>query len=269
MNPQFEAVVPSTSVESITAASFSTVYIANASSTKPSPSTIIGPPITTMTILETANTTIILSPDLMSTISGSWDDSRDASTVTSTVLGPWTSIYSATQTEVYMAIPTATVTDQNAIGFATVVNYCLNIVYLWAVDQDRNPQIPIELQPGYAYMEQYYFPLEGGVSLKLNTENDIAGNITQFEYTVDYQYGGFIWYDGSNVNCSPGSCPFDQNGTHLAGNLVTCGSRTCTPNTVNCTGYYLYPTDDKAAMMGCPWSANVTMLLCYPNTENL
>ena len=116
-------------------------------------------------------------------------------------------------------------------------------------------------------MEQYYLPRAGGVSLKLSTQDNKASNITQFEYTVGPQYGGFIWYDGSNIDCSPGSCPFDQDGVYLAGNLVTCASRTCVPDAGECTGFYLHPTDDEAAMMACPWSANVTMSLCYLNAE--
>lgn len=265
VSPQLGFSARSSFTGSIAATSFSTVYTTDVLSTTLIPSIMTGDPITTMTLLEAPNTTIVLPSGFSNVSLGPWEGIGATSIVTSTVLGPWTTMHSAAKTAIDMATPTATATDQNAVGFATVVNYCVNTIYLWPVDQNRNPQIPIQIQPGYTYTEQYYFPLAGGVSLKLNTENNIAGNITQFEYTIDHQYGGFIWYDGSNVNCLPGSCPFDQNGIHLAGNLATCASRTCTPGTVNCTGFYLHPTDDESAMMGCSWSANVTMSLCYPN----
>lgn len=266
-SPQLNTHAQFTAVEPNVASSFSTVYVADELGRTTIPPTLTGAIIATKTLLDVRSTTIGLPSSFPNASYGPSQGFGTASTFTSTVFGPWTTMYSTTKTVVDMTIPTLAVTDQSAIGFATIVNYCARTVYLWPVDQNRDPQMPILIPFGHAYTEQYYFPIAGGVSLKLNTENNISGNITQFEYTADHQYGGFIWYDGSNVNCVPGFCPFDQNGIHLAGNLATCASRTCAPNTStsnsNCNGFYIQPTDDQVAMMGCSWSANVTMSLCY------
>src|ERR1700759_3288829 len=83
-----------------------------------------------------------------------------------------------------------------AAGTAFIQNNCAVPVYLWAVDAERNPQQPSTIAPGTSYSEAYHTLATGGVSLKLSKTADIA-HITQFEYTLT---GGFIWYDGSNVN---------------------------------------------------------------------
>src|SRR6201989_3317837 len=106
-----------------------------------------------------------------------------------------------------LAAVAAYISTVSATGSAIIYNYCDFPVNLWAVDAERNPQSPTTIPKGGQYSEQYHSLASGGVSLKLSLETSLYGGfpITQFEYTLQ---GGFIWYDGSNVNCAVTNCPF-------------------------------------------------------------
>lgn len=141
---------------------------------------------------------------------------------------------------------------------AYVKNYCNFDVTLWAVDQDRRTPAPVVLKAGGGeYSEPYHTPTAGGVSLKLAPGSSNAVPITQFEYTL---IGGFIWYDGSNVDCSVTNCPFYQWGIHMDTTDPSCPTRTCTPNE-RCDGFYNLFNDDINSL-ACAPEAGINMYLC-------
>src|ERR1700761_7386302 len=144
---------------------------------------------------------------------------------------------------------------------ASIFNYCNFDVYLWPVDFDR-PGFLSTINPGGSYYEGYHTPSNGGgVSLKLNTVQNLV-NITQFEYTLNLTQG-LIFYDGSNVNCNGTYCPFYEYGAYLDASDPSCPNRTCTPG-ANCTGFYMYPTDDMNTL-ACESNANISLYLCVTN----
>jgi hypothetical protein len=140
---------------------------------------------------------------------------------------------------------------------ANIYNYCSFQVYLWPTDFDRWPSNPTVIAPGGSFSEVYHQPSNGGgVSLKLNTVPQLSV-ITQFEYTLT---GGFIWYDGSNVDCAATACPFFPYGAYLETSDPSCPTRTCSPGQV-CTGFYQYPSDDINSL-ACQPNADVNLYLC-------
>jgi Bys1 family protein len=153
----------------------------------------------------------------------------------------------------------ASVSTVSAQGQAYIKNYCSFPVSLWAVDAQRNPTAPTTLAPGADYTEPYHTPTVGGVSLKLSTGDSLyTGNpITQFEYTL---LGGFIWYDGSNVNCNVNDCPFYPYGVFLQTTDSSCPSRVCQPSQ-KCDGFYNNYNDDWNSL-SCQPGASIQMYLC-------
>jgi len=141
---------------------------------------------------------------------------------------------------------------------AYVKNYCNFDVSLWPVDQDRRTPSPVTLKAGGGdYSEQYHTPLAGGVSLKLAPGSSNAVPITQFEYTL---IGGFIWYDGSNVDCTVTNCPFYEYGIYMDTSDPSCPTRTCLPNQ-RCDGFYNLYNDDINSL-ACQPGADIHMYLC-------
>jgi hypothetical protein len=140
---------------------------------------------------------------------------------------------------------------------ANIYNHCSFDTYLWAVDASRNPSSPTVIPAGGSYSEPYHSPATGGVSLKLSTTQSMI-TVTQFEYTLA---GGFIWYDGSNVNCAGDACPFVNQGIYLATSNPSCPTRTCAPGEAPCTGFYTLYNDDINSL-SCDPSADISMYLC-------
>ena len=128
---------------------------------------------------------------------------------------------------------------------------------MWAVDASRNPQSPTIIPAGGSYSEPYHTPATGGVSLKLSKTSSIV-SCTQFEYTL---LGGFIWYDGSNVNCAGADCPFMADGIYMATSQPSCPTRTCSPGETPCTGFYTLYNDDVNSL-SCSPDADISMYLC-------
>ncbi|KAF2673446.1 hypothetical protein BT63DRAFT_156428 [Microthyrium microscopicum] len=144
----------------------------------------------------------------------------------------------------------------SAAGTANIYNRCSVPVYLWATDMLRNPQTPTIIAPGASYSEAYKVLSSGGVSLKLS-KTTTPKPITQFEYT---SAGGFIWYDGSNVDCTGTDCPFYNDGIHMETSVSSCPNRTCTPGT-DCNGFYQLYNDDWNSL-SCAPTADISFYLC-------
>jgi hypothetical protein len=158
-----------------------------------------------------------------------------------------------------LAAVAACVSTVSATGSATIFNYCTFPVSLWAVDAERNPQSPTTIPAGGQYSEQYHSLTTGGVSLKLSLGNSLytGDPITQFEYTLT---GGFIWYDGSNVNCAVNNCPFYSYGVFLDTTDPSCPQRTCLPSQ-ECNGFYNNFNDDWNSL-ACGPDASIQLYLC-------
>lgn len=156
------------------------------------------------------------------------------------------------------------VSSVNALGSAIINNNCDFNVYLWPVDATRNPGSPLTIASKGSYSEVYHTPASGGVSLKLSkTTSDSL--ITQLEYTVEsYAGSNFVWYDGSNVDCTGSECPFWSNGMHLATSISSCPTRDC-PVDEECTGFYTLYNDDVNSL-SCDQSADTILTLCSVNT---
>lgn len=165
---------------------------------------------------------------------------------------------------VSVAALAATITSVNALGQAIVHNNCAFPIYLWAVDAQRNPSSGTTVQPGGQYSEQYHTPSSGGVSIKLSTTNSLASKVTQFEYTVQsYANNPFLWYDGSNVDCTGAECPFYNYGVNLKASDPSCPTRDCPVGQV-CSGFYTLWNDDINTL-SCSQESNVIMTLCSVN----
>jgi len=145
---------------------------------------------------------------------------------------------------------------------AYVKNYCTTPVYIWPVDATRNPQQPITVPPGGDYSETYKVLASGGVSLKISKDPAQKIKATQFEYTL---IGGFIWYDGSHVDCRGAECPFYADGVYLEASDPACPKRTCQPNQ-DCTGFYINWNDDINTL-SCQPNADVNMYLCSTSAK--
>ncbi|KAF2403386.1 hypothetical protein EJ06DRAFT_275611 [Trichodelitschia bisporula] len=143
---------------------------------------------------------------------------------------------------------------------ATINNLCSFPVYMWAVDVDRVPGSPTVIQPGGSYSEPYHKPKTGGVSLKLSKTKDCV-KITQFEYTQQSYGQDFIWYDGSNVDCTGTDCPFQPYGIYMYTSKDSCPTRTCTPGAPQCDGFYTLWNDDINSL-ACDATADIFMNLC-------
>jgi len=166
----------------------------------------------------------------------------------------------------------ATISTVSA-GTATVTSLCSFPVYLYAVDMNRSPSSPTKaLVPGdNVYSETYQVLSSGGVSLKLSLTPDLEdGKITQFEYTLTEPSGsfpGFIWYDGSNVNCpTESNCPFYSTGAYMSTSDPTCPKVSC-PLNQSCTGFYAYAKNDVNSL-SCEPSADISMVLCSTDGVN-
>jgi len=158
----------------------------------------------------------------------------------------------------------ATVTSVNALGSAIINNNCAFPVYMWAVDADRNPSSPTTIPAGGSWSEGYHTPASGGVSLKLSTTTQ-KQYITQFEYTVQsYLANPFVWYDGSNVDCTGSECPFWNYGINLKTSSPSCPTRDCPIGQV-CTGFYTLYNDDVNSL-SCDDTADTIMTLCSANS---
>ncbi|KIW05976.1 uncharacterized protein PV09_03160 [Verruconis gallopava] len=163
-----------------------------------------------------------------------------------------------------LAVLASAFTSVNALGSAIINNNCAFPVYMWAVDAERNPSQPTVIAAGGSYSEQYHVLSSGGVSLKLSTSTS-SEYITQFEYTVQsFASQPFVWYDGSDVNCSGSNCPFYNYGINLKTTNPSCPTRDC-PVGQPCTGFYLYYNDDVNSL-SCDDSADTIMTLCSVNT---
>jgi len=158
----------------------------------------------------------------------------------------------------------ASLSSVSAAGTATIKNFCSFPVSLWAVDALRNPQSPTTIAPGASYSEGYHTLTTGGVSLKLSTGSSLYSGdaITQFEYTL---IGGFIWYDGSNVDCQVTNCPFYNYGVYMDTSDPSCPSRTCAPG-ARCDGFYNLFNDDWNSL-ACAPSADISMYLCATSPD--
>jgi len=157
----------------------------------------------------------------------------------------------------------ATVTSVNALGSAIINNNCAFPVYMWAVDTERNPSSPTTIAAGSSWSEGYHTPTSGGVSLKLSLTTS-KQYITQFEYTVQsYLSNPFVWYDGSNVDCTDSECPFWNYGINLKTSNPSCPTRDC-PVGQTCTGFYTLWNDDVNSL-SCDDTADTIMTLCSVN----
>jgi hypothetical protein len=139
---------------------------------------------------------------------------------------------------------------------AVVYNKCAFNVYLWSVTADHAPGSAVVLAPGGKYSEAYQTPSQGGVSIKIASENSVAGPISQFEYTLD----GKIWYDISNINCKGPACPFQPYGMSLQSGSG-CPTVSCPGGEALCSGAYNNP-DDNWASLACGASSDTAVYLC-------
>jgi hypothetical protein len=167
------------------------------------------------------------------------------------------------------AVLATAVSTAHALGNAIIHNKCPYDVYLWPTDANRAPTQPQVISSGSTYSEGYHTPSTGGVSLKLSKSTSCAsGYITQFEYTVSaYSGTNFLWYDGSNVDCTAANCPFQQDGVFLTtskGSNSACKECSCPPSTSTtekCDCFYKFDVDDKDSF-SCDDSADTIMYLC-------
>jgi len=156
----------------------------------------------------------------------------------------------------------AAATTVQAVGSAIIHNQCTFPVYMWTVDAQRNPSTPTTIGSGSTWSEGYHTPSSGGVSLKISKTTS-CDKITQFEYTVaSYSGQNFIWYDGSNVDCTGAECPFQPYGVGLTTSKgAACPSRNCSAGASQCDGFYTVYNDDQNSL-SCDESADVILTLC-------
>lgn len=137
-------------------------------------------------------------------------------------------------------------------GQAIIQNKCNFPVYLWTVSDFASPMTTIA--SGDSYSEGYQTnPNGGGVSMKLSTTPDLAGEVTQFEYTLT----DTLWYDISNIN----GFPFMQWGISLVPSISSCRSVLCPAGVQLCSAAYNTP-DENYATAACDTSANTLVQLC-------
>lgn len=156
----------------------------------------------------------------------------------------------------------AAATSVQALGSAYIVNKCSFDTYLWPVDAERNPLTPITIKAGTTWSEGYHTPSAGGVSLKIS-RTTTCEPVTQLEYTVQpYSGNNFVWYDGSNVDCTGTDCPFQAYGLELTTSMGSaCPQRNCTAGAATCPGFYTVWNDDENSL-SCDDTADTTLTLC-------
>ncbi|QDS69774.1 hypothetical protein FKW77_010299 [Venturia effusa] len=162
----------------------------------------------------------------------------------------------------------AAATSVQALGSAYIINKCSFDTYLWPVDAERNPSTPITIKSGSTWSEGYHTPSAGGVSLKISRTTKCEP-ITQLEYTVQaYSGNNFIWYDGSNVDCTGTDCPFQAFGLELTTSKGSaCPQRNCTAGAPTCPGFYTVWNDDENSL-SCDDSADTLLTLCSEGSSS-
>jgi hypothetical protein len=155
-------------------------------------------------------------------------------------------------------------------GNTLILSRCSYPVYLWPVSQSRIPTTPITIKPKGSWHEPFHLsPLGGGTSLKFSRSPVLhAGELTQFEYTVVPNLNpgggngmGTVWYDGSNVDCAAGRCPFEREGVMIVPTDPKCPTKHCRKGESGCRDFYNKPTDNWATA-ACAMGASLTMVLC-------
>lgn len=156
----------------------------------------------------------------------------------------------------------AAATSVQALGSAYIINQCSFDTYLWTIDAERNPLTPITIKAGSTWSEGYHTPSAGGVSLKIS-KTTTCSPITQLEYTVQaYSGNNFVWYDGSNVDCTGTDCPFQAYGLELTTSKgAACPQRNCTAGELTCPGFYTVWNDDENSL-SCDDTADTLLTLC-------
>jgi hypothetical protein len=168
-----------------------------------------------------------------------------------------------------LAVLATAASTAHALGNAIIHNKCPYDVYLWPTDSNRAPTQPQTLASGGTYQEGYQTPSSGGVSIKISKSTSCAsGYITQFEYTVAaFSGNNFLWYDGSNVDCTAENCPFQKDGVFLTtskGANSACKECSCPPSTSTtqkCDCFYAFDVDDKNSF-SCDDNSDTIMYLC-------
>lgn len=144
-------------------------------------------------------------------------------------------------------------TSVNAAGQAIIKNQCSDNVYLWSVSNTAGDMVTIN--NGGTYRESYRTnPDGGGISIKIATQKDLSGAITQFEYTLG---SDFLWYDVSNIN----GYPFMKSGLTAIPSESTCSSIQCPAGVAECAAAYNVPTDNFATA-ACAPDADMVVVLC-------
>ncbi|KAE9971084.1 hypothetical protein BLS_005277 [Venturia inaequalis] len=156
----------------------------------------------------------------------------------------------------------AAATSVQALGSAYIINKCSFDTYLWPVDAERNPLTPVTIKAGSTWSEGYHTPSAGGVSLKISRTTKCQ-LVTQLEYTVQpYSGNNFVWYDGSNVDCTGTDCPFQAYGLELTTSKGSaCPQRNCTAGAATCPGFYTVWNDDVNSL-SCDDTADTLLTLC-------
>lgn len=155
---------------------------------------------------------------------------------------------------------------------AIIENHCPFKVYIFAIDSTRDAIEPsASLNLDEVFIEQYQRPKFGGVSLKLSRAESLVSldgqtPITQFEYFLNTG-DDKVYYDLSNINCDPKSCPFAWHGLHLRSSSG-CRERMCSPYELECGGAYLYPTDDTKTTACDDTTGDLVLSLCDELVKN-
>jgi len=147
----------------------------------------------------------------------------------------------------------ATLISQVNAGSAVVKNECPSDVHLWSVGD--TPGVMQTVPSGGVWSEPYYSKSGGGgISIKITTDDDQYGSVTQFEYTLD---GATLWYDISNIN----GYPFVDSGLTLIPSDDTCRTVVCPAGVELCSDAYNVWNDDQATA-ACGSAADMTLVLC-------
>ncbi|KAF1808436.1 hypothetical protein P152DRAFT_364019, partial [Eremomyces bilateralis CBS 781.70] len=142
---------------------------------------------------------------------------------------------------------------------AYVHNKCDFPVHVWSVDTDKAPGDSTQIESGGDYNEECRSPEAGGVSIKINKEDQLAGQIAQFEYTVGGEMAGHLWYDLSFVDCQNDDCPWMKYPMYMNSG-EGCPEVKCAAHEV-CAGAYNKWNDDWASR-SCPEGADIHLYLC-------
>ncbi|KNG91022.1 hypothetical protein ANOM_000809 [Aspergillus nomiae NRRL 13137] len=144
-----------------------------------------------------------------------------------------------------------------SLGNVAIVNNMGTTLYLWSVDATQGPMHAVV--PGASYQETYRLnPKGGGISIKVSTDQNVDGDIIQFEYT---QAGEKIFWNVSCVNTKPGS-PFYAKGLILMpSNTKDCPHAfVCLRGDSNCR-YVYHKSNDDSATHGCPIGTSFNLKL--------